>query len=357
MYLDLSVDELCGQLIVGGFEGTELTEDFAEALGAGERAGAILFKRNLRSTRQTVEICRAIADTAPTDLPAFVAVDEEGGRVSRLPDESLRLPAMRAIGATGEAELSERAGRALGGVLATLGFNLDFAPVLDVDSNPDNPVIGDRSFSSDPVEVSRLGRAFAKGLLAEGIMTCGKHFPGHGDTHLDSHLDLPEVAHDLGRLRQIEIQPFQQVHEELTGLMTAHVVYPALDPLVPATLSRTICTDLLRRQLSFRGVLFSDDLEMRAVADRLPIEHAALRAVEAGCDVLLICRDFSLQERAQAALADRVRGDRAFRDRCVEAVERSIRARRRFPPSAPHWPNDAAATALREVIQEIRSSR
>jgi beta-N-acetylhexosaminidase len=353
MYLDLSVEELCGQLIVGGFEGTELPGDLGQALAAGERAGAILFKRNLETPAQAADLCGAIAETAPPDLPPFIGVDEEGGRVSRLPDESLRLPPMRAVGATGDTDLARRTGQALGRVLGALGFNLDFAPVLDVDSNPKNPIIGDRSFSRDPAEVARLGRAFASGLIGSGVMTCGKHFPGHGDTHLDSHLDLPHVAHDLPRLRRVELKPFSEVGNEVVALMSAHVVYAALDPLVPATLSRAICTDLLRRQLSFEGVLFSDDLEMRAVADRLPIEHTAVQAIDAGCDTLLICKDFSLQERAQGALVQRAKTDTAFRDRCVEAVERSIRARRRFPPPHPRWPDEAAAGALRDVIAEI----
>jgi beta-N-acetylhexosaminidase len=353
MHVDLSLDELCGQLIVGGFEGTELPAEFGDALGAGERAGAILFKRNLRDTTQAAELCRSIAAVSPSDLPPFVGVDEEGGRVSRLPDDSLRLPPMRLLGAIGDANLTARAGRTLGRVLSALGFNLDFAPVLDVDSNPKNPVIGDRSFSRDPGEVARLGRAFASGLSSSRVMPCGKHFPGHGDTLLDSHLDLPEVDHDLDRLRQVELRPFSEVGNELSALMSAHVVYSALDPLVPATLSRTICSQLLRRRLSFSGVLFSDDLEMGAVADRLPIEHTAVRAIEAGCDVLLICKDFSLQERAQAALIQRARADRAFRDRCVQAVERSIHTRRGFPPPSPDWPNHQAVDALRDVIDEI----
>ena len=336
----LTLEQVCGQLIVGGFGGNSVPEALLDRLRAAERGGTIVFRSNLpdlgtalRLNEQVVRACRA-------ELPPFLGIDEEGGRVTRLPAPAPTLPTMRALGATGLLDLVRDAGSALGRQLAALGYNLDFAPVLDVDSNPANPIIGDRSFSAHPHAVARLGLAFAEGLLVGGALPCGKHFPGHGDTAKDSHLDLPVVGRDERSLGQVELPPFQAaVAADLPALMSAHVVFEALDRGVPATLSAKICTRLLREQLGFTGVLFSDDLEMRALADRYPIEEIAVGAVAAGCDVLLICHSLEQQDRAHAALVERARADDAFRERCHEALERSLRARRQQPPA----PNSVAA--------------
>jgi beta-N-acetylhexosaminidase len=212
-----------------------------------------------------------------------------------------------------------------------MGINVAFAPVLDVDSNEQNPVIGDRSFGRDPAAVAEMGFAFADGLQARGVLACGKHFPGHGDTHLDSHLALPAVAHDRARLEAVELVPFRRTAGSVGSLMTAHVVFDALDPGVPATLSHRIATDLLRRELGFRGLLFSDDLEMKAIADHYGVEQAAVQAIRAGCDVLLVCSKPELADRAHEALVREAEADPDFHARCIQAAERSRSARRRFP--------------------------
>jgi beta-N-acetylhexosaminidase len=227
---------------------------------------------------------------------------------------------------------------------------MDFAPVLDVDTCATNPIIGDRAFSSDPARVAELGVAWADGLLAGGVLACGKHFPGHGDTTTDSHLELPVVDQPRSRLEAVEIPPFAAAaRAKVAALMTAHVVFPALDPEGPATLSRAVCTDL-RRRIGFEGVLVSDDLEMKAIAGRMTIEDAAVRAIAAGCDALLVCSDESLQDRAHAALVRRAEADEAFRARCEEAAARCLAARRRVPPR----PCKSRA-ALAEVLAGSRS--
>ena len=331
--MDLPLPVLCGQLLVAGFASDHLPSELSRALRAGCRGGVICFKRNLPSLASARNLSASVVESCRLDLPPFISVDQEGGRVGRLPQPFLKLPPMRSLGALGDASLVEEVGRVLGAELAALGFNLDFAPVLDVDSNPDNPVIGDRAFSGDPAEVARFGGALVRGLQASGVMACGKHFPGHGDTDTDSHLDLPRVEHDEARLRRIELPPFAAAARDgIATLMTAHVIYPTLDPDRTATLSPRIATELLRGELGFRGVLFSDDLEMRALADRMSVEESAVEAIRAGCDALLVCSDFSLQERAHAALVREAERDSAFRDRCREAVERGLAARRFRPP-------------------------
>jgi beta-N-acetylhexosaminidase len=351
--IELTSRQLSGQLIVGGFSGIEMPAEYSTALRAGERGGAILFTRNLPSLAVAQALCRSISEAAPASLPPFIGVDEEGGQVSRLP--APRLPPMRELGRIGDADLVERAGHAVGRLLAETGFSIDFAPVLDVDSNRDNPVIADRSFSRDPEVVAALGAAMARGLQSAGVMACGKHFPGHGDTSQDSHLDLPTVGHDTDRLQDVEIHPFRELaRTDLAAMMTAHVIFTRLDAAMPATLSRRILTNLLRTDLRFEGVLFSDGMEMRALSDRLPIEQSSVRAIEAGCDALLICHDLDLQERAHAALLAKVDSDSTFRERCSAAAARSLAWRRRFPPRPAL---DISAGALEEigaVVGEIR---
>jgi len=333
MTAELELRELCGQIVVGGFEGAELPEDMRRALSEGRRGGIILFSRNAPDVESVHELCSKIVDAARDEFPPYIGVDQEGGRVSRLPEPVLELPAMREFGKIGDPALVKRAALALGRELSAIGINLDFAPVLDVDSNPENPVIGDRSFGRDPDTVARLGRAFIEGLQAGGVMACGKHFPGHGDTTKDSHVDLPQVNHDKQRLDTVELPPFRTASlRGVQAMMSAHVVYQELDPGRPATLSRKICTTLLRNEIGFKGVLFSDCLQMRALSDRWPIEETSVAAVRAGCDVLLVCHDFDVQERAHAALVARAEADPQFRARCNDAVTRSLRARRQQPP-------------------------
>jgi beta-N-acetylhexosaminidase len=327
---------LAGQLLVVGFDGTSLPSELAASLRAGERAGVILFRRNLglspTALTELQELCASIARQTPADLPALIAIDEEGGRVARLRAPALSLPPMRKLAALGDLELLERVGSALGRELRCLGVTLNFAPVVDVDTNPDNPVIGDRAFSDDPEQVVSCAGAFLRGLRSGGIQSCLKHFPGHGDTLLDSHLALPSVAHGRERLEAIEILPFRRLARLADSMMTAHVVYPDLDPALPATLSRRICHDLLRDQIAFDGVLFSDDLEMQAIQGHGQLEESAVRAVEAGCDLLLCCSSADAQQRVHQALTRALERDASFRVRCLEAAGRGLALRQRCPP-------------------------
>ena len=323
--------ELCGELLVVGFPGPLLDDDTSRALVERRRAGVILFRRNVQSVDSVFELCRQLIAATASEHGPFIAVDQEGGRVIRIPAPAIQLPPMRELGALGRPGLCRRAGATVGGELLAMGINVAFSPVLDVDSNPDNPVIGDRSFGSDPAQVAEMGAAFADGLQARGVLACGKHFPGHGDTHRDSHLELPAVAHDRERLEAVELVPFRRAAGLAASLMTAHVVFEALDPGVPATLSRRVATELLRRELGFRGLLFSDDLEMKAVADHYGVDQAAVLAVRAGCDVLLVCSQPELADRAHEALVRECESDTDFHERCIEAAERSRSARRRFP--------------------------
>lgn len=350
-----SIPAICGDLLVVGIEGPALDASTAKALSEGRRAGVILFRRNIPDVAAAHALCTEIS-RCTRGLSPFIAVDQEGGRVARLPSPVVQLPPMRVLGDLGDVELVRRAGATLGAQLHAIGFNVDFAPVLDVDSNPENPIIGDRSFARDPKRVAELGAAFAQGLESAGVMSCGKHFPGHGDTDKDSHLELPVVRHSLERLERVELLPFREAGAGVSSLMTAHVVFEALDPGIPATHSYRIVTDLLRGEMGYQGLVFSDDLEMKALAAHHTPEEAAVRAIRAGCDVLLVCKDADVAERAHRALVQEAERDAGFRDRCVDASRRSRTMRERFPARPVQTPADLAVVlAPTELLQALRS--
>lgn len=326
----MNLEALAGQVLVAGFPAGKPPPAIRAALAEDALAGVVLFRRNIDDPKSVAALLRDLLRDAG-GVP-LVAVDQEGGRVQRLRAPVLELPPMRAFGQRGDPELTREAARLLGGQLRALGFSMDFAPVLDVDSNPANPVIGDRSFSADPAVVVEQGLAFAAGLADAGILACGKHFPGHGDTDLDSHLALPILRHDRERLDAVELAPFRRALD-LPALMTAHVVFEQLDPALPATLSRRVVRELLREELGYPGVVISDDLEMKAVRDRWGVVEGGLRAIEAGCDVLLVCSDVDACLELRGALAARAEVDPSFRARLTEAAERSRALREQAPPA------------------------
>jgi beta-N-acetylhexosaminidase len=343
---ELPLPTVAGQVLVAGFAGHTPPDELVRAARAEHLAGFILFKRNLLGRADEVaSLTATLCNALRPERPALLAVDQEGGRVSRLGPPVLQLPPMRTLGRIDDPDLTHRAARHLGRQLRALGFTMDFAPVLDVDTNPDNPVIGDRSFGATPERVIRHGLAFADGLQEAGVLACGKHFPGHGDTHLDSHLALPRLTHDRARLDEVELPPFRACRERVAAIMTAHVVFDALDPDTPATLSRRTVAELLRGELDYDGLVISDDLEMRAVADRMSVAEAAVAAIEAGCDLVLICSRHDACLEAHEALVLRAERDAAFANQLREAALRSIAMRRRSPP-APLIDADALADAL-----------
>jgi len=285
------------QLFMVGIPGPTLDRETRAFVAEHPPGGFILFKRNVRSAVQLRALVADLHGTGPGIQP-LVAIDHEGGRVHRLPRPFTHFPPAAVVAAGGDARV-EAVGRAMGRELAAVGIDLDFAPVLDVWSNPRNQVIGDRAFGTTPAPAARLALALARGLAHAGVLACGKHFPGHGDTLGDSHFVLPRVRKSCAALARTELLPFRRaIVTGIPALMTAHVRYPALDPRRPATVSPAICRVLLRRHLGFRGVLFSDDLEMRAVAGHLSPERAAVAALQAGCDMLLVCQSLAVARRA-----------------------------------------------------------
>jgi len=339
-----------GQLLIAGFDGHTLPvelKSIAREFGLG---GVIVFSRNIAEPEQIAELCFEAARLVP-DLPLWVSIDQEGGRVARLKSPFTEWPPMATIGRSGDVALAGRFARALAAELRAVGITLDYAPVLDVHTNPNNPVIGDRALSDKAEEVATFGAAIVQGLQAEGVAACGKHFPGHGDTSSDSHLELPLVEHPIERLRGVELKPFRAaIDANVAALMTAHVFMPALDEARPATLSNRIVSGLLREELRFEGVILSDDLEMKAIANTYAVPAAAVLAVEAGCDGVLICSgDHDLQASALEALIHAVEDERLRLTRVEDALTRHRRAKERFlAASVARRPLDGRR--LRQVI-------
>jgi beta-N-acetylhexosaminidase len=314
---------LCGQLLFVGFEGTDAPADLRGRIAASEVGGVMLFKPNVSTPGQVAGLVTALRGAAPGDAPLLVAVDQEGGVVQRLRSPLTEWPAMLSVGSAGDVARTQAVGRALGEELAALGIGWDFAPVLDVHTNPENPVIGSRAFGVTPEVVAEQALAFWRGLRAAGLVGCGKHFPGHGDTRTDSHVELPVVDHDPQRMRRIELAPFAAAARAgIDAIMTAHVLYPALDGERPATLSPRILGDVLRGELGFRGVIVSDDLGMKAVADRYGIEELAVGCVAAGCDALLLREPVERQVAAFEALVRAAEADAVLRARVEESAAR-----------------------------------
>ena len=354
-------ESLAGHVIVAGYPEGEPPARIIDALGADGLGGVILFKRNLRLPPLAIARHIDALIRACPGPPPIVAVDQEGGRVARLGPPVITLPPMRVLGTIDRAELTRRAASVLGGQLRALGFNVDFAPVLDVDTNPENPVIGDRSFGSDPELVARHGIAFAEGLQAAAIAACAKHFPGHGDTDTDSHLELPALRHDRARLDAVELAPFRAAAKRIDSVMTAHIVFSDVDETAPATLSSEVLTGILRNELGYDGIVFSDDLEMRAVADHDSTGSCAVRAIRAGCDIVLVCKSTDRVFEAREALAREARAHPSFEVRLRHCATR-VRAFRLRYPAEPIVDPDALDAALTDpevqrVEQEIAALR
>jgi beta-N-acetylhexosaminidase len=364
-----------GQLLWVGFAGPTAPPALKKRLDAGDYGATILFKRNLvietvaatnasptavphevTNLDALLALNRDLHRSAPDGTPALIAVDQEGGLVQRVRAPATMWPPMMSHDGLpiGEDErVAEQVGRAMGEELRVLGFDIDFAPVLDVHTNPANPIIGERAFGRDADTAARRALAFARGLDAAGVLACGKHFPGHGDTDTDSHLALPRVEHSWDRLDKVELQPFRLAAQtKLPMIMTAHVVFAALDATRPATLSEKVVTGLLRNKLGYKGVIVSDDLDMRAIAGTMGIDAAAVGAIRAGCDVLLLCCNEQYQAQAEEALVKAAEADSDVRRRIGESAAR-VRAMKK-----QHAQNLAARPALaRDVIGSFEHRR
>lgn len=341
-----------GQLAIAGFAGLTIPPELRALAREFDLGGVIFFARNVESPEQVAELAHEAQGLA-RDLPLWVSVDQEGGRVARLKAPFTEWPPMLTLGRSGDLQLAARFARALAAELKAVGISLDYTPVLDVHTNPRNTVIGDRALADRAEDVARLGRVIIETLQAEGIAACGKHFPGHGDTSTDSHVELPLIEHPPDRLDAVELVPFRAaVDARVATIMTAHILVPALDAERPGTLSPAIVNILLKQQLGYDGLVLSDDLGMKAISARYGTSEATVAAIAAGCDAVLMCGvTQEPQVAALEAVIHAVEDGTLPATRVDDALMRHRRVKDRFlAPTASARSRPIETRALRALL-------
>jgi len=349
----LSLEEKVGQVFMFGFPGKD-PEGARELVLDLKVGGIIYFARNTGSVREVASLSHVLQGWAMGShsggVPLFISADQEGGIVSRLTEGIPVMPGAMSLAAAGGPELVYEVSRATAIQLRSAGINMNLAPVLDVNDNPENPVIGVRSFGSDPHKVAELGSAATRGFMAGGVVPVGKHFPGHGNTSIDSHLDLPVISLPRTRLDQVELVPYRRaIAEGLPAIMSAHIVFQTVDPGRPATLSAPVLQGLLRKELGFQGVIMTDCLEMNAISKDPGTVQGAVMAFKAGCDMLLISHTRDLQKRAYEALLEAVRIGEVSEERLNQAVARILRLKETLALPNPLPVESADTEELREL--------
>lgn len=349
---ELSLREKIGQMVMCGFHGTEPSENIQRLIREHHIGGVIYFRRNVQDVAQICRLSADLQDTAQSSstFPLLIAIDQEGGMVARIDEGVTPIPGNMALGATRNVQGAYEAAKISGTELRLMGINMNFAPCVDVNNNPGNPVIGVRSFGEDPALVSDMGAAAVKGYQEAGVAATVKHFPGHGDTELDSHLDLPSIPHDRERLYRVELVPFiRAVEEGVDAIMTAHVVFPAFEPeLVPATLSRRVISQLLREELKYEGVIVTDCLEMNAISEVYGVGVGAVMAVAAGADIVLVSHELDRQLSAIESLVKAVETGRIPMERIDSAVARILALKERRGIGEPGVSAGEAAKLMRQ---------
>lgn len=331
---ELTLDEKIGQMIMAGFPSKYCDDHFIKVVRDYKVGNIDLFSRNIGSIKETAnlmnDIQKNMIDT--TGIPAFISIDQEGGMVSRIREGAAFFPGNMAVGAADMEESTFKEGKAVGEALRAIGINFDLAPVLDVNNNPQNPIIGTRSYGDNPLKVASLGVDFIKGIQSKKVVAAAKHFPGHGDTSIDTHLKMPLVSYGLDRLQRIEFYPFRQaVHAGVDAIMTAHIVYSALENNnLPASLSYNVLTNLLRKDMGFKGIIVTDCLEMDAVMSNFGIEKASVLAVKAGADMLCISHHLDVQIKSINAIKNAVLSGEIGTERIDESVQRIIDMKEKY---------------------------
>lgn len=322
-----------GQLFLVGFDGLTVPSDFKKTIQEFNLGSTIYFKRNAESPVQLAMLSNSLQfDCRNKDAPPLlISIDHEGGKVDRLSPPFTHFPAMDHVGEIGSPKLAFHLGLSMGRELEAIGVNVDFAPVADVLTNPSNPIMAGRAFSSDPEVCAKMGSGICRGLQKSGVAAVAKHFPGHGDTSEDSHLTLPYVNRTVQESEDIEFIPFRRlIRSRVEGVMTAHIINKSLDPDLPATLSPKIINDILRAQLRFQKVVFSDDMEMKAIADNYGVEESAVMAIQAGCDILIYRGDTGFHVKAYEALIKAVEQKKISKERIEVSVQRVLNLKKSF---------------------------
>jgi len=329
---EMTIEEKIGQLVIVGLDGYKVDDNVREMIEEYHVGGFIIYKKNVETVEQLVNLTNTLkAANSVNKIPLFISVDEEGGQVTRMPEGIRKLPASGKLGELNDEKLAYEIGKLLGMELKYFGFNMNFAPVLDINSNPENPVIGKRAFGADEDIVSRLGIEAMKGIQSEGVISVVKHFPGHGDTSVDSHIGLPRVDHGLDRLRGFELVPFARAIENgADAIMVAHILFPQIDPNNPATLSSTIIGGILKEEMGFEGLVVTDDMTMGAIIKNYSIGDAVVKSVLAGSDIVLVCHEYEYEVEAITAIREAVEEGLISTDRIDESVYKILKLKNKY---------------------------
>ena len=362
--MEMNLRKKIGQLFMVGFDALEINEHISKMILEQQVGGVILFRRNVDTPEQVARLCRSLQELNATvsDTPLLIAIDQEGGMVMRLEQGVTPMPSAMAFAQGGSTESCEQLNRVLGDELRQIGINMNLAPVLDVNNNPRNPVIGVRAYGEDAATVIQYGMAAMRGQQSAGLVTTAKHFPGHGDTAADSHYALPLIPHDRARLFSVELPPFQAaIAAGVHAIMTAHVVFPAIEPVadLPATMSKAVLTDLLRAELGFDGVIITDCLEMAAISEGMGVAQGAVATVQAGADIVLVSHLIERQLAAIGALERAVLDGVVSQSRIDQALQRIQRLKQiaavadwRALPVLPRDLMQPAALALSRSVHQ-----
>lgn len=328
----MSLDEKIGQLVIVGLDGYTMNDNINNLIKENKVGGVILFSKNAETSNGLVSLTNSLkTSNAQNKTPLFISVDEEGGRVSRMPNEIKKLPSNKTIGKRNDGDFSYNIGKIIGEELKTFGFNMDFAPVLDINSNPNNPVIGDRSFGNSVNIVSNLGIKTMEGMIDSNIIPVVKHFPGHGDTSVDSHVGLPVVNKDLTQLNDFELLPFKEaIKDNVDAIMVSHILLNKIDVDFPASMSKVIITDILRESLKFQGVVITDDMTMGAIIKYYDIGDASVKSINAGSDLILVCHGYDNELKVVNSLKLAVQNKIITEDRLNESVYRILKLKEKY---------------------------
>ena len=326
----MTLDEKIGQMIITGFNGSEYNDDMDRLINEYKVGGVILFARNIEDSNQMIDLTRALQENN-NNLPLFISIDEEGGRVSRLPDDVEKFPSAFTIGLINDQQIAYENGKEIGYTLKRLGINLDYAPVLDIYSNENNTVIGDRAFSTEESIVSTMGIATMEGIEDSDIIPVVKHFPGHGDTEVDSHYGLPIVYKTLEELRNFEFIPFVKAIESgCDVIMVSHIILNEVDSSNPASLSKIVISDLLRKDLEFDKVVITDDMSMGAITSIMSIEEACIKSIEAGCDILLLGNAYEEIEQVINSIKLKIYNGEISEEQINKSVKRILELKKKY---------------------------
>jgi len=328
----MTLDEKIGQMLIIGFDGYSIDENMKNIINVNKIGGAILYSKNIKSPTQLLGVINELKTiNSSNDVPLFISVDEEGGKVSRMPEELHKLPSNEWIGKQNDKELAYNIGQVIGEELKAFGFNMDFAPVLDINSNPKNPVIGDRSFGAEAEIVTELGVQAMKGIQEKGVISVVKHFPGHGDTIVDSHIKLPTVTHNMTRLNDFELIPFKEaIQQGADAVMIAHILLPNLDIEAPSSMSSVVINDILRNELKFDGVVITDDMTMGAISSSYEIGEAAVLSIQAGSDIILIAHEYENALQVFNSIKEAVENREILIKRIDESVYRILKLKDKY---------------------------